>query len=125
MNDRPRQRFLWDLLLIGGLLLAALLLYLLLSAGQERGGSVVVAVEGEEVARYSLLENGTYSLNGGSNILRIENGEAWLIEADCPDQLCVHQGKIRYPGQSIICLPNRLTVTVVGGEGSGVDLMVG
>ena len=63
--------------------------------------------------------------NGGSNILVIEGGQAWLSEANCPDLLCVHQGKIRYTGQSIICLPNRLTVTVEGGEDDGVDFVTG
>ena len=61
---------------------------------------------------YSLLINGEYFLNGGTNILVIENGEAYLSYANCPDHTCVRTGKIKYTGQSIVCLPNRLSVIV-------------
>ena len=88
-------------------------------------GQVVVRVDGVEVERHSLALNGTFPLNGGSDILVIENGQAWLSEANCPDHICVKQGKIHYTGQVITCLPNRLTVTVEGGESNGIDLVVG
>ncbi|MBQ2100048.1 MAG: NusG domain II-containing protein, partial [Lachnospiraceae bacterium] len=89
------------------------------------GGVAVVRVNGVETERHALSQNGTYPLNGGSNILVIRDGEAYLSEANCPDLLCVRQGKIHYTGQVITCLPNRLTVTVEGGESNGVDLVVG
>ena len=41
---------------------------------------------------------------------------AWLVDADCPDKLCVHQGKIDKTGEVITCLPNKLTVTVIGAD---------
>lgn len=113
----------WDALLIGGLLVLSAVLFLVFHWGQEGGAGVIVRVDGEEVARYSLYENGTYPLNGGTNTLVIENGEAWLSHANCPDSLCVKQGKIRANGQVITCLPNKLTVTVYGGESSDVDLV--
>jgi len=110
-------------LLIGGFLLLALVLFLISHLGQEGGAGVIVRVEGEEVARYSLYQNGTYPLNDGTNTLVIENGVAWLSHANCPDELCVKQGKIRLNGQVITCLPNKLTVTVYGGEQNHVDLI--
>ena len=114
-----------DLILIAALLLIAGVLYLALNLGRQEGGVVVVRVDGVEVERHSLSVNGTFPLNGGSNILVIGDGKAWLSDADCPDLLCVKQGKIHYTGQVITCLPNRLTVTVEGGESDGVDLVVG
>ena len=85
----------------------------------------VVAVNGEKVAEYSLSENGTYPLNGGTNILVIEDGAAFLEEANCPDKLCVKQGRISRTGQCITCLPNRLTVTVEGAGEPEYDIIVG
>ncbi|MCR5664701.1 MAG: NusG domain II-containing protein [Oscillospiraceae bacterium] len=119
------RKGLHDLLLIAALLLLALAVFLVLNAFREQGGVAVVRVNGAETERHSLSVNGVFPLNGGSNVLVIENGEAWLSEANCPDLLCVGQGKIRYAGQTITCLPNRLTVTVEGGESDGVDLVVG
>ncbi len=123
MDNKPKNKGLWDVLLIGGCLAVAGVLFLVFSLGRQPGAGVIVRVEGEEVARYGLYQNGTYPLNGGTNILVIENGQAWLREANCPDELCVGQGKVRSDGQVITCLPNKLTVTVYGGPDDGVDLV--
>ena len=119
------KKLLADLCVILALLLVAGGLALALRLGREAGGQAVVRVDGRVTERHPLTENGVYPLNGGSNILVIENGEAWLSDANCPDHLCVKMGKIRYNGQTITCLPNRLTVTVEGGESNGVDFTVG
>ncbi len=111
-----------DIILIAAILLVAAALFLVLEMTKEEGARVVVKVDGKEVAEYSLTKNGTYELNGGTNILRIEDGKAFLSEADCPDHLCVKQGKIHRTGETITCLPNKLTVTVFGAKES-VDLI--
>ena len=114
-----------DLILVAALLLLAGVLALTLNANRQEGGVAVVRVDGVETERHSLAVDGTFPLNGGTNLLVIQGGQAWLSEADCPDKLCVKQGKIHYTGQVITCLPNRLTVTVEGGESDGIDLVVG
>lgn len=112
-----------DWMLIGGILLLALAAAGMLLLFRRSGACVVVRVDGQQVARYELSADGDYALNGGTNLLRIENGAAYLTYADCPDRLCVKQGRIRYEGQTITCLPNRLTVTVEGGSSDGVELV--
>lgn len=119
---RSGKKRLADLLLILGLLLLALVCYLLFSGSGSCGNVAVVCVNGEEVARYSLAVEGRYELNGGSNILMIRDGCAWLEDADCPDKLCVRQGKIQLDGQCITCLPNKLTVTIYA-DNSEVELI--
>lgn len=120
-----RKKLLADAIVIAVLLLLAGVLWLVTAHGRQEGGVVVVRVDGVETERHSLAVDGTFPLNGGTNILVIRDGQAWLSEADCPDKLCVKQGKIHYTGQVITCLPNRVTVTVEGGESNGVDLVVG
>ena len=88
---------------------------------REEGAEVTVSVNGVTFGVYSLNENGSYPINGGTNLLVIENGTARMEEADCPDRTCVRTGRIRYAGQRIVCLPNRVTVTVTG---DGTDLTV-
>lgn len=122
MSVSPPKKNLFDLLLIGGLLLLALLCYFLFADSKSQGDVAVVRVNGEETGRYPLHVNGRYELNGGSNILIIENGSAYLEDADCPDKLCVRQGKVKLDGQCITCLPNRLTVTIYAGN-SQVELI--
>lgn len=122
-QTEKKRNHIWDACLIGGCLLLALVLYFWMGTNQESGTGVVVAVNGQEIARYSLNDTGVYELNGGSNILKIEGGKAWLTHANCPDSLCVKQGKIHGSGQVITCLPNKLTVTVYGKTDDGVDLV--
>ena len=111
-----------DIILIASILAVAIALFLIVELTKEEGAGVTVKVDGIKVAEYSLSADGTDPLNGGTNILVIENGKAYLSDANCPDKLCVHQGKISRTGETITCLPNKLTVTVFGAEES-VDLI--
>ena len=108
-------------IILGLLILAGVLFFLYFNKGEE-GAGVIVRVDGVEIARYSLSDSGRYELNGGTNILVIEDRAAYMLEADCPDHICVSQGKVRYAGQCITCLPNKLTVTVYGTD-EGVELV--
>ena len=111
-----------DIILIASILAVAIALFLIVELTKEEGAGVTVKVDGVKVAEYSLSADGTYPLNSGTNILVIENGKAYLSDANCPDKLCVHQGKISMTGETITCLPNKLTVSVFGAEQS-VDLI--
>lgn len=113
----------YDVLLISVLLCLSLIFLLIVMLTKREGAVVRVELSGETVAEYSLSDDGEYSLNGGTNVLVIKNGEAYLSYAECPDKTCVRTGRIKYVGQSIICLPNRLSVTVVGDSSDGVDLV--
>lgn len=123
MNKVPaNKKRLADIAIIAGLLLLAAVLFFLYFNKGEEGAGVIVRVDGVEIARYSLSDSGRYELNGGTNILVIGDGAAYMLEADCPDHICVSQGKVRYTGQCITCLPNKLTVTVYGTD-QGVELV--
>lgn len=51
-------------------------------------------------------------LHGGSNRLILRDGAADIIEADCPDQICARQQPITEVGQTIVCMPHRVVVTI-------------
>lgn len=112
-----------DIWLIAGVLVIAIGFWMFLRFTREEGAFVVIEIDGEETARYSLTEVRTEEImtSQGTNRLVIENGFAEVTEADCPDRLCVNQSAIRYQGESIICLPHKVTVRIEGGERSGVD----
>ena len=50
----------------------------------------------------------------GYNIVHVEHGAISVTEADCPDQVCVRQGKISGSLIPIACLPHRLIIEIVG-----------
>ena len=76
---------------------------------------VVVAVDGEEAAAFPLSGKEDVIIDGyrgGFNHLVIRDGEAVLTEADCPDRRCTRMGPISEPGEWMVCLPHRVTVTI-------------
>ena len=69
----------------------------------------------------------TVTSNGYTLQIVLTETEAWVEASDCPTQDCVHTGRISRNGQSIVCLPARVIVQLVGGDGGdpGVDAVVG
>ena len=112
-----------DIIVIASLLLLSLLALLFVTLTRKEGAAVEITVGGEVVATYSLFKNGEYELNGGTNTLVIENGVAYMDYSSCPDHVCERKGKIRYAGQTIVCLPNKLTVTIIGETDESVDFV--
>lgn len=111
-----------DLVLIVVIICVAGLAFLLHSLiGGKGAGSVTVKVEGEITGVYSLAKDQTIEINGGSNILEIKNGYVDMVEANCPDLLCVKQKAISKNGENIICLPNKVVVTIDSSENSEID----
>ena len=102
-----------DIILIAALLCLSLVGLLFLRLTEKQGSYAVVKIDGETVAEYSLAEDGEYSLNGGTNLLVIEDGGAYMRWADCPKQVCISHGTIRSVGQFIECAHNKITVIVV------------
>lgn len=47
-----------------------------------------------------------------SNTIQINGGKIGVVEADCPDKLCVKAGFIN-GAIPIVCLPNRVEVRIV------------
>ena len=112
-----------DLLLIAALLILGGGLALFLWLTRQGGGTVRVQMDGETVMELPLDRNIQIVLGseGRTNTLVIEDGAARVTAAGCPDQICVNHGAIRFAGESIVCLPHRLVVTVEGGQAGGVD----
>ncbi len=86
-------------------------------------GEVIVKVNGELTGTYSLNEDQEVEINQGSNILEIKNGRADMLEADCPDQLCVHQKAVSASNENIICLPNKVIVEIRSRTDSQIDMV--
>lgn len=92
--------------------------------GKADAGRVTVKVDGKVTGSYSLDKNQKIEINNGSNTLLIKDGKASMLEADCPDKLCVHQRAISKYHESIICLPNKVVAEVTGGDNGDYDAIV-
>ena len=112
-----------DIVLVTALLLLGGVLALFLWLTRQAGGTVSVQINGELVMELPLDTDTELVLGEGehTNTLVIAGGKARVAEASCPDRICVGQGTIRYAGESIVCLPHRLVITVEGGASGGID----
>lgn len=81
-----------------------------------RDGSLIEELPLQSACRFEAI--GDYI-----NVIEILDGAVWISESDCPGEDCVHSGKIRSAGRSIVCLPNRVEVRIVGKE-DDVDFIV-
>ena len=124
-TGKRHSKLLPDIALILVILAIGAVVLLVSHNDREQGAYVIVTVQNREVARYSMAINGIYDINennGNTNRIEIKDGRVRMIEASCPNHLCIHQGWIRFEGQSIVCLPNKVTVTVCG-TGDGFDFV--
>jgi hypothetical protein len=95
-------------------MLIAVISLLVITITASPGEYAEVSYRGDVIACYPLGTDGEFSILGGKNILIIKNGEAYMATADCPDKTCVITGKISRTGESIICLPNKVSVVIRG-----------
>lgn len=76
--------------------------------------------------RYELAldKDGLFRFDGIDAEFEVKNGKIRLTKASCSDKICEKTGYIGSSGQSIICVPNKITVAVVGSDES-IDVTVG
>jgi hypothetical protein len=71
-------------------------------------------------ATYSLTQDRTIDIAGplGNSQIVIQHGQVRFRLSPCHNQYCVHQGWLSHPGQVAICLPNQVSIELLGGEKS-------
>ena len=115
------QRF--PKLLVGdyGVILLGLLLVIFLfkTLWQEEHAAKLRIRQGDKVfAILSLNQNKSIDIAGplGHTRIVISQGKVRFASSPCPNQYCVHQGWLSHAGQAAICLPNRVSLELLGGE---------
>lgn len=96
------------------------------AVGRDEGAELSVQIyqEGALIREAPLMKNATFQVDGQySNTISIQDGRAAIVSSDCPGEDCVHSGWISEGGRSVVCLPNRVEVRIVGA--SDVDFVVG
>jgi hypothetical protein len=113
-----------DIFLIGIILMIAVVSFLVINATKQDGDKVVIEIDGKFYKELPLNVDTTLVIetaNGGTNTLVIENGHADVIDATCPDKICVDQKHIENNGETIICLPNKVLIEVQSGNENPID----
>ena len=111
------------LIVLAVLVIFAVIFY----SNRKTGNIVVINHNGKETGLYPLSEDREIRIKDKigkvTNVVCIKDGQVYMKKADCPDQICVHQGRKSKDGESITCLPNKVVVEVRGADRSGMDTM--
>lgn len=114
---------------IGIVILTIVTLWFFWPAEDKPGRIAHVKVGNEVIMSINLSENGLYPVQGipGSGILEVKDGRIRMQEMSkeiCPNGICCRlTGWIESAYQSIVCLPNRIIVTLSSPEETDIDLI--
>ena len=109
-----------DFILLIGILVLSAMIFWGFKLFQKEAGEVLVTVDGQEYGRYALSKDVDIPIND-TNYLIIKDGKADMLEANCPDHICVDQKAISKTGETIVCLPNKVIVEVRSAESPELD----
>lgn len=104
-----------DILLTLTLVLCGFASLIIFYKTSRTGTSLVIRQNGVITATYPLNEDAMINVSDSGNVITIKNGAATMTEADCPDLICVRHKSIKRTGETIVCLPHQLSLSVEGG----------
>lgn len=115
-----------DVILFSAIAALAAIAFSVLFFIYEAGSYAEIYVDGKMMGRYPLSMDTeiTVPTEGGYNTIVIRDGKADVTEADCPDITCVRSRPVGRVGETIVCLPHKLTVRIVGKEAADVDVKI-
>lgn len=115
-----------DLILIGAVLIICIAVFAFIHFTQKEGSKVMITIDGKLYDTLDLQKDTELTIkldNGAFNTFKITNGYVDMIGASCPDKLCVKHKGIHYDHETIVCLPNRVVLEIVGGDENEVDMI--
>lgn len=113
-----------DLILAGAILVVAIAALIFVNLNKKGGNTVIVKIDGEVYKEFPSDVDTTYEIkgaNGGTNLLVIEDGHAEIVDASCPDKICIHQKAIDKNGETIVCLPNKVIIQINSDTQNEID----
>ncbi|MCF6096588.1 NusG domain II-containing protein [Thermovorax subterraneus] len=112
-----------DKILIATVILVAFVIFTGFQIYGFTGGKTyaVIEINGKEYQKISLGKDGPkmqLKVAGfiGDVVLEIDRDKVRVVASDCPDKDCVRQGWVSKPGQTLVCLPNRVVVKIQNTE---------
>ena len=114
VQDKKAKKLRNDLLFLGALFLVISIAAIGYFCFRPAGDTVTVTVGGRLYGEYPLHEDRTEVIRteNRENVFVIRDGKVYMESASCPDGICKNHRAIFRDGESIICLPNGVVITV-------------
>lgn len=109
-----------DFVIIGVLMILSFLPEIILGASIGKGYNntyAEITVDGKMYKTVALSEHSGEEIfeiktDDGINIIKIKDNKIGIIEADCPDQVCMNPEYIEKAGESLVCLPHKVMIQI-------------
>jgi len=114
MSNRPLIKRIDIIIILIALTVAAgCLIYNRRSFGQ--GGDTVceLYVDNKLQSIIDLNKNDEIVVYDRDVVLTVKDNAIAFKSSDCPDKICIRTGFISHPGQTAVCLPNRVSIKIV------------
>ncbi|MCK4307587.1 NusG domain II-containing protein [candidate division WOR-3 bacterium] len=129
MWKKSRLRDLVHILTVGDKILILCLLSLSVVSGvvlkraHKEAKYCIISVNGKDAYKLLLSEPQKIEVKGalGESIIEIKDKSVRMLDSSCLLKICVHQGEIKSPGETIICVPNRVMIRIAGPAFGGID----
>lgn len=108
-----------DIILTVSLLLLSFISMAWTGKFYEGGKHVVVEVDGKRILELPLDRDDVREVQGplGKTVINIKDKSVFVSESACHNKICINMGRIHNPGEVIVCVPNRVFVTIKGNGG--------
>ncbi len=105
-----------DLILMAAIVILGLGISIFLAAGSHQGNKVEITKDGKLWGTYSLDGEHKITIRDGKelNVVKISGGKVTMESANCKNQVCVHHSPVSRTGESIVCLPHKIVVSIKG-----------
>jgi hypothetical protein len=126
LEIKPLDKIIIAILLILSFIPAGVLMTI---ESNDENNNIVIKVDNKiikEISLHNIDSSKIYEFSFNDNIGYVEvyNGRVRMLEMNkeiCPNAICSDTGWIDKGYQSIVCLPNKIIVTIEGNEDNDID----
>jgi hypothetical protein len=122
MDDKMKIVKKWDVIIVTLLIVISFIPYLIFMYNQrDNTGEIyaVVSVNGKEYRKIRLDNHTTteefmVETADGFNTIKLEGSNIGVVDADCPDKVCILPGLVNKVGERVVCLPHKVVIEIKG-----------
>lgn len=122
----------WDIIIIVFLLLISFLPEIIFGTSLIKNYNQThaeIIVDGKfykkiPLSTHSNTDEFTITTNNGFNNIIVKENTISISDANCSDHICINQGFISKPGQTIVCLPNKIVIEIKGTISDDDDIIL-
>ena len=83
-----------------------------------QGEYLKIQMGAQDIGSFSLNQNSTKIIEGpiGKTEVIINSGKVRISKSPCTKKYCIHQGWINQLNQTIVCVPNQISVSIIGNQ---------